>query len=103
MNGEGVDIKGPGIVISEVERFDLFHHDNGDDDATIRRNENCNTPNRKNGYEYNLYVTMEIFRKSSMLKYSIMILAATIMTMTIIVMTMIMMIVVVFIFSGHCW
>ena len=47
MNGEGVDNKRPGIVISEVERFDLFHHDNGDDDATIRRNENSNEPNKK--------------------------------------------------------
>ena len=51
MNGEGVDNKGPGIFISEVERFDLLHYDNGDDDATIRCDENGNEPNKKNGYE----------------------------------------------------
>ena len=47
MNGEGVDNKGPGIFISEVERFDLLHYDNGDDDATIRCDENGNKPNKK--------------------------------------------------------
>ena len=85
MNGEGVDNKGPGIFIYEVERFDLLHYDNGDDDATIRRDENGNESNRKNGYElYNSYVTIDIFRKSSMLNYSIAIINAMTATMTII-------------------
>ena len=47
LNGGGVDNKGPGIVISEVDTFDLLHHDNGDDDDTIRRGDNGNEPNRK--------------------------------------------------------
>ena len=53
VNGEGVENKGSGIVISEIDTLDHFHHDNADTDDMICRGDNDNEPNRKNCYVYN--------------------------------------------------
>ena len=62
LNGEGVENKGSGIVISEIDTLYHFHHDNDDDDDMTHRDDNDDEPNRKNNYVYNQYVTMDFFQ-----------------------------------------
>ena len=45
--GEGIQIKGSGIVISKIDTLYHMHYNNGDDDDMIHRDDNDNEHNRK--------------------------------------------------------
>ena len=51
LNGKGVENKGSGIIISEIDTLYHFHHDNGDDDEMIHRDDNNDKTNRKKWFQ----------------------------------------------------